>query len=66
MNQCEAKFVIGMRRLAEGDRSGAREFFQKCVATRVLIYWEYLWAGAFLKRMNEDPTWPPWIPQKRS
>jgi hypothetical protein len=65
MSQCEANFAIGMRRLAEGDRSGAREFFQKCVATRVFIYWDYLWAHAFLKRMNEDPAWPPWIPQKR-
>jgi hypothetical protein len=65
MSRCEADFVIGMRRLSEGDRSGAKEFFQKCVATRVFIYWEYLWARAFLKRMNEDPAWPPWIPQKR-
>jgi serine/threonine protein kinase len=65
MKQCEANFAIALRRLAEGDRAGAKEFFQKCVATRVFIFGDYLWAGAFLKRMTEDPTWPPWIPQKR-
>ena len=27
--------------------------------------WDYMWARAFLKRLKEDPTWPPWIAPKK-
>jgi hypothetical protein len=62
---CEAHFLIGLRCLSEGDRTGAREHFQKCCDTRVFIYWDYMWARAFLKRLEEDSEWPPWIPMKK-
>jgi serine/threonine protein kinase len=65
MEQCEAYFLIAMHRLAEGDRARAREYFQKCSDSRVFIYWEWNWARAFLKRMDEDAAWPPWIPLKK-
>jgi tetratricopeptide (TPR) repeat protein len=61
---CEAHFLIGMSSLAAGDRPGAQEHFQKCTETRVFCYWEYVWARAFLNRMNGDPDWPSWIPPK--
>jgi tetratricopeptide (TPR) repeat protein len=61
---CEAHFLIGLRLLSEGDRVGAREHFQKCCDTRIFIYWDYTWARAFLKRLELDPAWPPWIPGK--
>jgi serine/threonine protein kinase/tetratricopeptide (TPR) repeat protein len=64
MNRCEAHFAIGLRRHAEGDRKGAKEHFQKCVDTRAFIYFDYTWARAFLKRMEEDPRWPRWIEPK--
>jgi hypothetical protein len=60
--RCEAHFVIGLRHLSAGDRAGARVHFQKCAATRMFIYWDYMWARALLKRLEEDRTWPPWIP----
>jgi hypothetical protein len=59
-----AHFVIGLWRLSEGDRTAAREQFHKCVATRVFDTWHWPWARAFLKRMDADPLWPRWIPQK--
>ena len=65
MNRCEAHFAIGLRRLAEGDRKGAKEHFQKCVDTKAFIYFDYTWARAFLKRMEEDPRWPRWIEPKK-
>jgi tetratricopeptide (TPR) repeat protein len=37
---CEARFMIGLRRLARGDRDGAGEHFQRCIDTRVFIYWD--------------------------
>jgi serine/threonine protein kinase/tetratricopeptide (TPR) repeat protein len=58
----DAHFLIGMWRLSEGDRLTARDHFQKCVATRVFASWHWPWVRAFLKRLEEDPTWPKWIP----
>jgi tetratricopeptide (TPR) repeat protein len=59
----DAYFVIGMWRLASGDRTAAQELFRKCVATRVFSSWHWPWARAFLNRMRKDPAWPPWIPK---
>jgi serine/threonine protein kinase len=57
-------FVIGMWRLANGDRTAAQEHFRKCVATRVFYSWHWPWARAFLSRMQKDPAWPPWITKR--
>jgi serine/threonine-protein kinase len=62
--RCEAHFLIGLRHLSAGDRAGARAHFRQCAETRVFIYWDYQWARAFLRRLEQDPTWPPWIPVK--
>jgi hypothetical protein len=61
----DAHFLIGLWRLSEGDRAGARDQFQKCVATRVFASWEWPWVRAFLARMDKDPAWPAWIPVKK-
>jgi tetratricopeptide (TPR) repeat protein len=63
--QVSAHFAIGLRQLAEGDRSGARQHFQEGVAVRS-PHWvpDYNRCRAFLVRMQKDPTWPPWIPVK--
>jgi hypothetical protein len=55
---CEAHFLAGLRHLAAEDRDGARDHFQKCVETRVFIYWDYKWARAFRDRLKNDRTWP--------
>jgi serine/threonine protein kinase len=62
---CEGHFFIGLRLLAEGDRAGARRHFEDSVATRVLHYMEYDWSRAFLARLENDRTWPPWIPIRK-
>jgi hypothetical protein len=63
--QCEAHFFIAMRRLGEGNRASARDHFEKCVATRVLLYNDYQWSRAFLARMEKawknGEDWPGWI-----
>jgi serine/threonine protein kinase/tetratricopeptide (TPR) repeat protein len=63
-DQCEAHFFIGLNLLAEGDRTRAARHFQKSVDTRFLDYFEHGWSRAFLARMKQDSTWPPWIPVK--
>ena len=35
---CNAHFTIALKRLSEGDRAGAREHFEACLATRVFNY----------------------------
>jgi tetratricopeptide (TPR) repeat protein len=60
----EAHFVIGVDLLSDGDRHGAAEPFQQCADTYVFDYWEFKWCRPFLERLQQEPTWPPWIPVK--
>jgi len=60
--QCEAYFYVALDRLAQEDRPGAREHFEKSLATGMWSLPYYYWSRLFLKRMDQDPTWPPWIP----
>jgi hypothetical protein len=61
---CEVHFFIGLDRLAVGDRAAAAEHFRRSVGTHAFEYWEYDRSRIFLRRLEEDPTWPPWIPLK--
>jgi len=65
-NQCMAHYMIGLTRLAEGDRAAARDHFQKCVGTRCFYFYDFEFSDAFLRRMERDPNWPPWIPVKEA
>jgi tetratricopeptide (TPR) repeat protein len=58
-------FEVGLARLADGDRKGAREHFEKAVATRFYAAMIYPHARAFLARLKRDPEWPKWIPVKK-
>ena len=63
--QCMTHQTIGIMRLAEGDRDGAKAHFRKSVATRYFFAFNYDCSRFFLERMAKDPTWPPWIkPEK--
>jgi tetratricopeptide (TPR) repeat protein len=61
-NQCEAHYFLGLNYLADGDREQAKRHFRLAEKTRVFFYFDYAWSRAFLKRLEEDPGWPPWIP----
>jgi hypothetical protein len=52
IQQCQAYFYIGSRRLVDGDADGAREFFGRCVDTRQDHFREYRSAVAELERMK--------------
>jgi lipoprotein NlpI len=62
-NQCEAHCYIGLRKLAEGNRTEAKACFRRSVDTGIFIYLEYNWCRAFLAHID-DPDWLPWIPTK--
>lgn len=51
--ECEAYYFIGMKRLIDGDGSGAKVFLQKSVDTGVRNYAEYQFSVAELNRLNK-------------
>jgi hypothetical protein len=61
-HDCNAHFFIAMSLLADGNRAGARERFEACVATGCFDFDASDWSRTFLARMNQDPNWPLWIP----
>jgi len=61
-NQCESHFYVALDRLAQADRAGAHEHFQKVLYTGKFDFAEYQLSRVFLKRMDQDPNWPSWIP----
>jgi serine/threonine protein kinase len=65
LKRCEGHFFVGMSRLADGDRDGAREHFRRSVDTHVVWYVDHTWSRAFLARLEADPNWPPWIPRRK-
>jgi predicted Zn-dependent protease len=64
--QFHVHYELGLFRLAEGDRAGARGHFQKAVATRAVWAYDWAWSRMFLQRLEKAPTWPPWIPVKKN
>jgi tetratricopeptide (TPR) repeat protein len=65
MGVCMGHFWVGLVRLSEGDRKGACESFEKCVATRWVDLPIYSYAQIFLARLKNDPKWPEWIKAKK-
>jgi tetratricopeptide (TPR) repeat protein len=66
INLCYAHYLIGLRRLADGDRPGAREHFRAAVENRSLASTTSPYARAYLARLKRDPEWPRWIPVKKN
>jgi len=60
-----AHYFIGIRRLAAGDRAGAREHFEKSAATTVFNWGEVGWSRVWAARMKRDPEWPNWLPMRK-
>ena len=61
---CRNHYIVGLNRLSDGDRAGAREHFQKALDTKFYSTNAYPYARSFLARMKRAPEWPKWIPVK--
>jgi tetratricopeptide (TPR) repeat protein len=59
-------YTVGLVRLSDGDRVGAKEHFQKVLDTKFRSHIVYPYARAYLARLNRDPKWPKWIPVKKN
>jgi hypothetical protein len=62
---CLAHYVIGLARLADGNRRAARHHFQKAVQARAVWMVAYDFSRVFLSRLEKDDAWPPWIAAER-
>lgn len=60
-----ASFVIGMRRLAEGDRRTAREHFQKVLNYRYDNNFFTAMSRALLVQLQRNPNWPLWVKEAK-
>jgi hypothetical protein len=59
-------YPVGLARLSNGDRAGARDQFQKTLLDGngyPVVFYPY--ARAYLARMKRDPEWPRWIPARK-
>jgi tetratricopeptide (TPR) repeat protein len=63
--RCIAHWQIGLFRLADGDRKGAQDHFQKAVATRAIWIVDWAWSKMFLSRLQTEDRWPRWITDKQ-
>ena len=61
---CGRHYLIGLVRLSNGDRAGAREHFQKPLDSKFYAQNVYRYARAYLARLKRDPEWPKWIEVK--
>jgi tetratricopeptide (TPR) repeat protein len=52
--QCEASYFIGIMRELRGDAAGARDCFEKCIATGQKDYFEYTFAKGELARIGAN------------
>jgi hypothetical protein len=65
-NECLAHYYVAMTKLAEGDRKGAQEHFDKVIKTRAFQWGPYDLSWVFQARLAKDPTWPRWISNGRA
>ena len=58
-NLCEAYYYLAHRRLAEGDRLGAREYYRAPTKLACTFSASTFWSRAILKVMDAHPDWLP-------
>jgi hypothetical protein len=65
-DQCLAHYYVAMKKLADGDRKGAQEHFDKVIKTRAFLWGMYDMSWVFQARLAKDPNWPRWISKRRA
>jgi hypothetical protein len=63
-DKAEVHWLIGLRKLAQGDREGAKKSFNKIASSPVFVWSTVMWARAFAERMDREPNWPDWLPSQ--
>jgi tetratricopeptide (TPR) repeat protein len=60
-DKAEIYWIIGVRKLSQGNREGARASFNKIASSPMYFWTSIMWARAFAERI-EDPNWLDWLP----
>lgn len=55
---------IAFKNLAVGKRTEALKWFRKCLEHPLEDYMPYEFTMTCMSRLEQDPTWPPWIPMR--
>lgn len=55
-------FVVGMEKLASGDRELAKRHFETSLSYQLTFSFFDAMGRALLTQLDRDPAWPPWIP----
>jgi hypothetical protein len=63
--KCGHYYWIGMARLSEGDREGAKAAFKASANSGLWSVFYQPHSRIMLERLERDPTWPRWIPAKK-
>jgi hypothetical protein len=63
---CQAEFLIGMTKLAAGDREDARKHFRACSNLKINRYVEDLMSRGIIAQLDREPDWPRWIHNSQS
>jgi hypothetical protein len=63
-DKAEVYWIIGLRKLAQGNREGAKASFNKIASSPMYFWSSVLWARAFAERIDKDPNWPDWLPSE--
>jgi hypothetical protein len=58
-------FLVGLRRLRNGDRAQAREAFQAAYEFKTFTYLHWDFALLFVVLIDREPAWPRALPQKK-
>jgi hypothetical protein len=62
IHQPDVHFVIGLHRLTEGKRDEAKPHFKESGDSLHFNHPMSTWSRAFRTRLEEDDTWPDWLP----
>ena len=60
-HRIHARFLIGLERLSRSDRQGAVTHFEEIERAGSYLFHSRPGAAVLLKRLRDDPDWPPWI-----
>ncbi len=63
-HRIDAHYLLGLERLSKSDRQEAVKHFEEIERAGSYLFFSRPLAAYFLKRLRDDPTWPPWIPVK--
>ena len=63
-DKAEVYWLIGLRKLAKGDREGAQASFNEIASSPMFFWSSVMWARAFAERIKAS-DWPGWLPSQQ-